>query len=238
VPNVPRRVGWTAAGAAVGAVAVLAGLAWVSAASPVELWHDPPPRAARSPVAEPAPLPTLPAESLPRQGPPGPPPDLTWLRITLLVVAGVLAVAALVAIVRWLRRVSWRLPWSARGAERDVEPLADVAAAVSDAREELHETLRRGSPRNAIVACWVRLERAVADAGIAPRPSETSSELTTRVLSERALDAGAIGRLAGLYREARFSEHALGEADRERAIVALTAVIDSLQAAPVEAVPG
>ncbi len=54
-----------------------------------------------------------------------------------------------------------------------------------------------------------------------PRPSETSAELTVRVLHHLDVDPRPVARLAALYREARFSEHELGEDARADARTAL-----------------
>jgi hypothetical protein len=59
--------------------------------------------------------------------------------------------------------------------------------------------------------------------------AETSAEYTTRVLAAAGLDGEAITTLAALYREARFSTHALGETDRRRAAAALRTVHASLR---------
>ena len=81
--------------------------------------------------------------------------------------------------------------------------------------------LAHGSPRNAIVACWLRLEDDVAAAGLPRHVAETSAEFTTRVLASYSLDPSAVIELAALYREARFSLHTMEQADRDRALVAL-----------------
>jgi hypothetical protein len=91
------------------------------------------------------------------------------------------------------------------------------------------DALADGEPRNAIVACWLRLEDDVAAAGWPRHAAETSAEYTTRVLAAVGLDGEAVTALAALYREARFSTHTLGEADRSRATAALRAVHGSLR---------
>ena len=103
-----------------------------------------------------------------------------------------------------------------------------VAEAVREADAELRDTLTGGSPRNAIVACWVRLEATVGRAGVPRRPAETSIELTTRVVAEHMVDAAAIDRLGELYREARFSAHELGESHRLTAIASLAELQNQL----------
>ena len=90
--------------------------------------------------------------------------------------------------------------------------------------------LREGSPREAIIAAWLDLERLVAAAGIPRRPSETSSELVVRVLDDREVPAAALTDLAALFREARFSTHEPTEALRERAAGDLDAVHAALGA--------
>lgn len=147
----------------------------------------------------------------------------------VLVTGAVLAAAYL-----WRHRPSfaWRRR-RRRRADRDIDVLADVAAAVTADAVAQQAALRRGRPRSAIVECWLRLEAAVADAGTERSPADTSSELTERVLAGHAVDPRAIGRLAALYREARFSEHEMGEDDRQAAIDALDAVHDGLRRAPV-----
>ena len=85
-------------------------------------------------------------------------------------------------------------------------------------------------PRNAIVECWLRLEAAVIAAGVERAPSDTSAELTERVLASCQVDGAAISTLAALYREARFSEHPMGEESRRSAIDALGVVHHSLRA--------
>lgn len=103
----------------------------------------------------------------------------------------------------------------------DGEPLFDVPRELAAAADHLGALLRQGSPRNAIVACWVALEAAVERSGLGHHPAETSTELTTRVLAHYSVDQHAIDELAALYREARFSVHDLDEHDRDLAASAL-----------------
>ena len=118
----------------------------------------------------------------------------------------------------WLWRHRWRPP--PKPATIDVEALPDVAelteALGRDAAARL-ASLQQGDARNGIVRCWLRLEEVIAEAGLPRDPAETSSEFTVRVLHVLDLDPHAIGTLAGLYREARFSEHTLDEAARTTA---------------------
>ena len=142
---------------------------------------------------------------------------LGGIALTLLLAVVVLAIR----VIRRRRRAA--PPESAREAP-DRALLTDRRAA-RQAR-----MVREGSPREAIIATWLDLERLVATAGVPRRPSETSSELVVRVLDDREVPAAALTDLAALFREARFSTHELTEALRERAAGDLDAVHAALGA--------
>jgi hypothetical protein len=133
-----------------------------------------------------------------------------WIGAVFEAILLTAAVAALVylAVLAWRRRP--RLRWRRRRVRGDLDVVPDLAAAVAADADEQRAALRRGTPRNAIVECWLRLERAVEEAGFVRRPSDTSTELTERVLADSLVDRRALRRLAALYREARFSDHRLG----------------------------
>lgn len=157
--------------------------------------------------------------------------DLSWIgdlvawAILLGVLAALVGAARFVAVHRWRR--------APRPLVLDVEPLPEeraAAALAEDARARL-DALEAGDVRNGIVRCWARLEDAVAAAGLPRSRHETSAEYTVRVLHVLDLDPHAIGELARLYREARFSEHALTEDARAAAREALARLQDDLAAA-------
>jgi hypothetical protein len=115
---------------------------------------------------------------------------------------------------------SWRMP----------EPMPDVPPAVLDVDVDAALTaLSVGEPRNAIVACWMRLESDAAAMGFARLDAETSSEYVARVVMEASVDPGPITDLAEMYREARFSVHALDDDHRARAVDALHRVVAVLR---------
>ena len=172
------------------------------------------------------------AEDLVRQADPP-----LWLRILVAglellllgAVVGLMAFAVL-ALVRALRR---RV---ASQSERDAtafttlgEP-ARLAAAIVDDVTEQDRLLLDGEPRNAIVATWQRFEVQGAGAGVPRRSWETSSEYAIRILDVVSADEGAVNRLAGLYREARFSAHPITEEHRSAAVDALAGIRRSLGA--------
>ncbi|GAA4358870.1 DUF4129 domain-containing protein [Angustibacter luteus] len=147
--------------------------------------------------------------------------DLHWLgyliAVAFVVALGALVVLGLLRLVNRLRSHSLDLPTAPAGFEPEPDPELEVARELSQRRERQLDALRHGTPRNAIVACWLDLEDAVEASGVSPAPHQTAEELTQRVLRELAVDPSSIGDLARLYREARFSRHAMGEADRAAA---------------------
>jgi hypothetical protein len=105
-------------------------------------------------------------------------------------------------------------------------PLADAVA------EGLRE-LDQGGPGEGVVACWVQLERAAADAGTHRAAPDTSSELVGRLIDRHPVSSGPLLRLADLYREARYSRHPLPESARTEARMALEQLRAELEASPV-----
>ncbi len=146
-----------------------------------------------------------------------------WWVLGGIALALLLAVVVVLAI-RVIRR-------RRRAAPPESTRTAPGRALLTD-RRAAHQArmLREGSPREAIIATWLDLERLVAAAGIPRRPSETSSELVVRVLDDREVPAAALTDLAALFREARFSTHEPTEALRERAAGDLDAVHAALGA--------
>jgi hypothetical protein len=147
-----------------------------------------------------------------------------------LAIAGIVA-AVLFVIAREIFRRAVPAPAPVAGERIDTLPEVLLEGAGARVAE-----LQTGSPSNAIVACWVRLEAEVAAAGFRLDASRTSSETTTAVLREYDVDETALHELAGLFREARFSAHELTEAHRARAADALTVLhVDLRRAAAKEA---
>jgi len=123
-----------------------------------------------------------------------------------------------------------REPRSANPAEVDDEvappPLVDAVA------EGLRE-LDQGGPGEGVVACWVQLERAAADAGTHRSAPETTSELVGRLIDRHPVSSGPLLRLADLYREARYSRHELPESARAEARAALEQLRAQIVSSPV-----
>jgi len=150
-----------------------------------------------------------------------------------LVVAG-LCLWVLFVILRYAWRNVPRM--SSRSVpRRTLQALPALPDELVQSAEARLALLREGEPRNAIVACWVDLEDSASAAGLPRHPAETSAEYTIRVLHTWDIAPAALGGLAELYREARYSRHPVTEAHRTRAIEQLTAVHADLQRVADEA---
>ena len=158
-----------------------------------------------------------------------PPLDLLLVLPAAFVFGVALIVLARLRLVRRRRQLSRRI-----GVRRTLVPGAEppldeeVDTDLPEALDEGARTIGEGTPRNAIVAAWVRLERAVESERFPHRPEETPSELVERASAAYQLDGTAIRRLAALYREARFSAHPVTEDHRVEAADCLRRLLASL----------
>lgn len=161
-----------------------------------------------------------------------------WLQDFVAIAAFLAGLWALSGVFKLLlRAVVRRLPEEQLVV--DLEPIPDVGAAraaVGRDRSRHLEALDTGTVRDAIVACWILLEKSAATAGVQRRGAETPTEFVVRFLHRLDVDPRPVARLAALYREARFSSHPMGEATRTEARQALSAVHDDLSV--VAAAPG
>lgn len=164
----------------------------------------------------------------PELGDPSEPSGLLTTIVMVILVLIAVVVLTLIGVQLWRNRP--RLNWRRQQPVTDFDVLAEAAEAIAADAAAQRAALLSGTPRNAIVECWARLEAAVASAGVPRRVSDTSTELTERVLTSSLVDPTAIGPLSALYREARFSSHPMGEAERQAAIDALDAVHAGLRA--------
>jgi hypothetical protein len=148
-----------------------------------------------------------------------------WLLIALLIVLCLIVLTLLIALVRLLLRslntVKPRLlvrtdkPGTAvqRGDE------AEMLAAVDAGLAELSDT--DADPRRAVIACWVRLERAAAAAGTPRELGDSPTDLVARLLGAHQVSRPVLSRFAGVYREARFTTHPIDDTMRDTAVGAL-----------------
>jgi hypothetical protein len=108
-----------------------------------------------------------------------------------------------------------------------LEPLPDFEVAreaIERDQARQREALAQSDVRNGIVACWVMFEQAAAEAHVEKRPAETASAFVVRFLHLLDVDPRAVGVLAQLFLEARFSSHPLPSDARSRAESALAAI--------------
>jgi hypothetical protein len=106
-----------------------------------------------------------------------------WVTAVLQVILVGIIAACAVALVLAAWRNRPRVRWRRRRVNDDLEVLPDIAAAVVGQAAAQRAALLDGAPRNAIVQCWLQLERDVAAAGLRRDPADTSLEFTERVLA-------------------------------------------------------
>lgn len=142
-----------------------------------------------------------------------------------LVVVGTLGSIVVLVLFWSLLRERWgRLRRPARPASvSTAEPVPDGKGRLSEAVEEsiaeLDDTAT--DPRRAVIACWVRLEQVAATVGTPRSPSDTSTDLVARLLTEHRISAPVLDQLAGLYRAARFAPSEVPGSMRDLARAAL-----------------
>jgi hypothetical protein len=174
--------------------------------------------------------PTVP-RAPPRSGAPLPAPhqhggEVFWyLAGTTAIMLVLLAVAAVVAIRRRGRAVP-RPAWAGDGPAPTTAPTGPESLALAAERglAEMEDLSRE--PREAIIACYAAMERALADApGAMPQDSDTPSEVLARAVEHHAIHPGSANELVDLFAEARFSVHVMNEGHREAAVRALQVVL-------------
>jgi hypothetical protein len=117
--------------------------------------------------------------------------------------------------------------WSARLRRAAVpgplpDELAEDSAGLRDAVESGRAALAGlDDARAAIIACYLAMERSLADRGTARAVTDTPDELLARALATGIVRGPAARRLTALFYEARFSTHPLGPEQRETARRAL-----------------
>ncbi len=220
----------------------LAGLALltiVTSSSPVEVLSQSAPASGTvTPSPPPVVTPSSPTATTSTTGPfsdlsqlPSLPPAVVAL-IQLLVAGLCLWILFLIFRYAWRNAPRMSSRTIARRPLQALPALPDELVDTADARLAL---LRSGEPRNAIVACWVDLEDSASAAGLPRHPAETAAEYTIRVLHTWDVAPAALGGLAELYREARYSRHPITEEHRADAITRLTTIHEDLQRVADEA---
>jgi hypothetical protein len=129
--------------------------------------------------------------------------------------------------------------WSTR-LRRPAAPLVIEDVSTEELREAVQEgraaLARIDDARAAIIACYVAMERSLADRGTARGAADTPDELLARAVAAGVVRGGAASRLTELFYEARFSTHPVGAGQRDAASAALDELAGELAARP-EAAP-
>jgi hypothetical protein len=155
-----------------------------------------------------------------------------WL-VVIMVVGALLLGLVVGPAMAWLP--GFGLWFSRRGRPGEPPEVEDEVAPppLADAIEQGLRELDQGGPGEGVIASWVQLERAAADAGTHRAAPDTPSELAGRLIDRHPVSSGPLLRLADLYREARFSRHQLPESARAEARAALEQLRAELEASPV-----
>lgn len=138
----------------------------------------------------------------------------------------IVAIIAAVAVSIWW---STRLRRPAAPLFIDDVPTEELREAVKEARAAI---VGIDDARAAIIACYVAMERRLADRGAAREVADTPDELLARAVASGAVRSGAASRLTRLFYEARFSTHPLGAGHRDAASAALDELARELAAKP------
>ena len=214
----PLRLRWRAllvAVAAIGVVVLLIGVLGRIAVAPPE----------QPTVAGEVPAATAPGE--PSEPAPARPPPSRDLSPYLAATAALLVLMAATGAVLARRR----------GPEPDSGPPRPPGESEPPAAPPLAVAAERGlaavedpsrEPREAIIACYAVMERALAGTDAAPLASDTPSEVLARAVRSRAVRADSAEPLVALFAEARFSRHLMTESHRAAAEQALRRVLDEV----------
>jgi hypothetical protein len=127
--------------------------------------------------------------------------------------------------------------WSSR-LRRPAAPLViqdvdteQLEAAVAEGRAALQQI---DDARAAIIACYVAMERSLADRGTTRDAADTPDELLARAVAAGTVRGAAAGKLTELFYEARFSSHPLAAGQRDAARSALDEISAELAALAAE----
>ncbi len=185
-----------------------------------------------SPPTPPTTAPTT-APAQPAAPPPAPHEsgDVFWYLLATTVFIVLVWVAGVVVALRRHRREPQPQPIADDAGSAD-GPAAPHSLAVAAERglAEMGDLSRE--PREAIIACYAAMEKALSNApGAMPQDSDTPSEVLARAVEHHAIHAGTATELVDLFAEARFSPHVMNEEHREIAVRALQMVLAELKSA-------
>ncbi|MFJ8042757.1 DUF4129 domain-containing protein [Kitasatospora sp. NPDC096147] len=186
------------------------------------------------------PPPSPPPTTGPPREPTGASPDTSLVEILVSAIGVVLLLVMLtvlgIQVRRWLaerrrRRRAW-LRVTTKPAGPDGKALAEAVASGRRA-------LAGSDARTAVIACYLAMEDSLADSGVTRHDSDSPADLLRRAATAGVLTGSHPATLAGLFREARYSSHPMGEPELARARAALDGIAaqlghDARQSAPTE----
>lgn len=180
-------------------------------------------------TATPTASPTPPPPTAPPQPSHQPGTDTFWfLFATTMFMLVLWAAGMVIALVRH-RRAPNLQPVAGDPAEPEPQQTPhSLAVAAERGLAEMGDLSRE--PREAIIACYAAMEKALANSpGAVPQDSDTPSEVLARAVDHDAIHAGTANELVDLFAEARFSPHVMNEGHREVAVRALQLVLAELK---------
>jgi uncharacterized protein DUF4129 len=137
----------------------------------------------------------------------------------LLIALGLLAVLAF---------LGWRALRTPPTAAASRPAPAELEAVLDDA---LAAAAGEGDPRRAVITAWARVERLLAERGLARRPSQAPFEYARAASTAAGLEPQALEDLAALYEWARFSQHPVTADMRREALERLAEVREGIRLA-------
>ncbi|HEV2936309.1 MAG TPA: DUF4129 domain-containing protein [Streptosporangiaceae bacterium] len=130
----------------------------------------------------------------------------------------IVGMAIAIAVVLALTVLSRRRRPAAAPRDRTRRARQDLLDSLAAGRDAL---TAGGEPREAIIACYVAMERGFAAAGSAPAAADTPAEVLTRATDAGIVRSGSAALLTGLFRRARYSRQPITSADSDAAAAAL-----------------
>ncbi|MBA3488323.1 MAG: DUF4129 domain-containing protein [Longispora sp.] len=148
----------------------------------------------------------------------------SWMVTAVLLLAAAAVISVVIAVLWTVLRGTVRV--KVRTLPQPAPANKSVNGGASEARAAVQAGIDAldydNDPRRAVIACWVGLEAAAADAGTARESGDTPAELVRRLLATQQVSVGVLAELAELYRMARYAPHVIDEDMRTRARSALT----------------
>jgi hypothetical protein len=158
--------------------------------------------------------------------------SLLVILITLIVVAVVGVISLLISLDLFRRRRRRRGVGPTIDApdvaDDHANPPAILVRRASEALDELRDHANR-PPGDAVIAAWLRLERAAEDSGVPRQGHQTATEFTGDLLRRYRVDEGAAGTLKHVYQRARFGTAEVTAADARTATEALEHIVRDLR---------